>query len=64
MSRATRTNFFKPGGPVRDKAATTESASRIIIEAEAAARAKKTERLRKLRLAAEIAAGEKVADKT
>lgn len=55
MTRATRTNFFKPGGPVRDKAATTESASRAIIDAEAAARSKKTERLRKLRLEAETA---------
>lgn len=52
MARATKSDFFRPGSPARDKAATTTSASRAIIDAEAAAREAKTQRLRMLRLAA------------
>ncbi len=50
MARATKSQLFKPGAPAMNRAAATEHASRAIIDAEAAARRKKTVRLRKLRL--------------
>ena len=50
--KATKENFFKPGRvSTQTKAHTTDSASREILAAEAAQRAKKTERLRLARLA-------------
>lgn len=53
---ATKQNFFKPTKvSAEKKAADTTSAARGIIEQEANARDKKTERLRALRLANEAA---------
>lgn len=49
---ATKDQFFKPAKPTgHDKAAHTHSVVQSIVAAEAAAREKKTERLRALRLA-------------
>ncbi len=53
MARATKTDIFKRMTPATNRATMTDLASREIIAAEAAARRKKTERLRKLRMAAE-----------
>ncbi|MBP2568293.1 hypothetical protein V6R98_17980 [Agrobacterium sp. CCNWLW71] len=51
---ATKEAFFKPGKlSAQDKASLTDSAAKQIINAEAAQRARKTERLRQLREAQE-----------
>ncbi|MBD9374013.1 hypothetical protein IB238_15430 [Rhizobium sp. ARZ01] len=48
----TKEQFFKPAkASAQDKAAQTHTVAQSIVAAEAAARAKKTERLRALRLA-------------
>nr|WP_314094709.1 hypothetical protein [uncultured Shinella sp.] len=53
---ATKQNFFKPTKvSAETKAADTNAAARGIVEQEANAREKKTERLRALRLAKEAA---------
>ncbi len=55
---ATKEKFFKPEKiNVRDKAQTTDSAARGIIEAEVIARDKKTEKLKALRLERDAAEG-------
>ena len=50
MAKLTKTTLFKPKG-ANSKQAMTDSIAREIIDAEAAARRAKTEKLRKLRLA-------------
>ena len=52
MAPSTKNSLFKPA---RDKAETTTSIARSIADAEAAARAAKTARLKKLRLQKEAA---------
>ncbi|WP_313195621.1 hypothetical protein [Shinella zoogloeoides] len=53
---ATKGNFFKPTkASAEKKAADTNAVARGIVEQEASARDKKTERLRALRLAKEAA---------
>ncbi len=64
MARATKTDIFKRMTPATNRATMTDLASREIIEAEAAARRKKTERLRKLRMAAETPANVSDSNKT
>lgn len=54
MTRLTKDTLFKPTR-AESKQATTDSAARSILEAEAAARQKKTERLRAMRLEVEAA---------
>lgn len=54
---ATRDTFFKPGKvSAQDKAATTNSAARAIIDQEAVARERKTEALKALRMQREASA--------
>lgn len=55
MARLTKDTLFKPTR-AESKHATTDSAARTILETEAAARQKKTERLRAMRLEVEAAA--------
>jgi hypothetical protein len=56
MMTATRQQFFKPTKvSAEKKAAETNSVARGIVEQEAAAREKKTEKLRAMRLAKEAA---------
>lgn len=64
MARATKTDIFKRMTPATNRATMTDLASREIIAAEAAARRKKTERLRKLRMAAETPANVSESDET
>ncbi|TXI07493.1 MAG: hypothetical protein E6Q76_08435 [Rhizobium sp.] len=53
---ATKDRFFKPGQTsAESKLAQTDAAARDIVDAEAAIREKKTERLRALRLAQPVA---------
>lgn len=60
IMKASKDNFFKPGRvSTQTKAHTTDTASKEILAAEAAQRAKKTERLRLMRLAQTDAAAAK-----
>lgn len=53
MSSSNKDLLFKPSNRAENKWETTNSVSRSMIEAEHSARAKKTEKLRKLRLEAD-----------
>lgn len=63
MARAIKTDIVKRMTPATNRATMTDLASREIIEAEAAAHRKKTERLRKLRMAAETPVNVSESDK-
>ena len=61
MSKLTKATLFKAPTRAADKWESTNSVSRNMMEAEAAARRKKTERLRRLRMEAGLAEEAKTA---
>lgn len=58
MPTSRKDTLFKPSSRAEDKWETTNTVSRSMTEAEHNARARKTERLRKLRLDAEQGSGD------